>query len=285
MTRFWKSAYPGTVLSTIATIIITGLTLILHDSDTDQIRYQRAFFATLAPQSAQNPTHMQYDKDPEKIGRDHALVLKKKHAEGRTFEDISRDIESIQSTVKYFAGTSNYENIITKLKEFIAQPPDFQLFSFAKTAYWQTFSKQPHDGAVIAPLLNNQSSEIPRYLTADPPINQWWLIWIPLMLIQFCTFGAYLVGYVVHKSNYPRWSLNYNRWFHFHWGIPGTYITMLILLPGALPLMAGALFGSICTMDLGATIARRREARRAQPTAKKSAPSSDLDYLRSRLER
>lgn len=138
-----------------------------------------------------------------------------------------------------------------------------QMVELSKSKAWTAIRDSDEDRALVQQLLKGEE-RVPQLDYAYQSLSSKAVV-IAVLIVQAVTFVVYLV-------------INVGKWHRMPWGKPGTYVVLLMLMPGALPLMLIAGFVTICVTDIGAWIRTRRTAR-----AENRAPRPETIYEGSRV--
>ena len=138
-----------------------------------------------------------------------------------------------------------------------------QMVELSTSKAWIAIRDNDKDRALVQQLLKGEG-RVPQLDYAYQSLSSRAMVTV-VLIVQAVTFGGYLL-------------INTGQWHRMPWGKPGTYVVLLLLMPGALPLLLIAAFVTICATDMGARIRTRRTAR-----AESRVPRPETVYEGSRV--
>lgn len=248
--EFFKPALTGGVIASISVLVTVFVINLNSDWNEESLRYKEALFYALA------------GKEPILAYPETLRALRA----AECLKDVCAKIMPITKLLEYERALSFVFDKLTSYqwKEFSVLFNNTSLLTPVITEMagdwrWHWVRNSSEDMAIVNSLLRGEKPDIPKFNYSYPTLSKKTWLWA-ISFIQFCAFLMYYICRAVRRSS------NYDRpppWHKVPWEKPGTFITLLCLMPGAIPLILVAGFFNFCSIDIRKVWTERRTSKAA----------------------
>lgn len=248
---FFRPASLGGFIGLAIAVTILVTVALKNDWDKELLQYKEALFNSLFLTGDTPHTPKHYPQEAVSAARN----LQQEFQERKEIDSVVAETLAFAVVYEHLSAENAKKFADLLLKSKLV--PKF-ILELTQDWRWRAVAESNTDLKIIGSLLKGKKVAFPAFYYDYPSISGKMLLGMVFM-IQFCAFGCYLIRR--RYLNARRYYNDDRRWYHIPWGKPGTYITALFFVPGALPLIFVAGFFSFCSVDLKTKVVAWQKSR------------------------